>query len=91
VAVTIIRGKVVNPRGDPVAGAAVYVVSSPVSMPDIAMLSDERGEFALAFPAPGLYAVGARSGEWGAAQTKVEVAGEEEVTIEIRLTAAEGA
>lgn len=90
-AATIIRGKVLDPRGDPVAGAAVYVISAPVGLPDIAMLTDERGEFDLAFPAPGLYTIGARSDEWGTAQAQVAVAGEEMVNVEVRLKSTEGA
>ena len=90
-AVTLIRGRVLDPRGDPVAGAAVYVVSAPVALPDIAMLTNEQGEFDLAFQAPGLYTIGARSDEWGAAQAGVEVVGEEAISLQMRLNKSEGA
>jgi protocatechuate 3,4-dioxygenase beta subunit len=85
-AMTIIRGHVVDPQGRPVAEAAVYIVSAPVSMPDIAQLTDDQGQFAMSAPVPGHYTVGVRSDDWGLTQTDVEVSGEEPVDIEVRFT-----
>lgn len=81
----VIRGHVIDPQGHPVAEAAVYVVSAPTNMPDIAQLTDDQGQFATAAPIPGRYTLGARSDEWGSAQAEVEVSGEDEVTIEIQF------
>jgi protocatechuate 3,4-dioxygenase beta subunit len=83
--VAVIRGRVVDPQGQPVAQAAVYIVSSPASMPDIAQLTDEQGQFAMSAPVPGSYTVGARSDDWGIAKTDVAVGSEEEVTVEVKF------
>lgn len=81
----VIRGRVIDPQGQPVAQAAVYIVSSPANMPDIAQLTDEQGQFAMSAPVPGLYTVGARSDDWGNAKTDVEVRGEEQVSVEVKF------
>src|SRR5690554_4595918 len=40
---TLIQGQVVDPQGSPLAQVAVYVISAPVRMPDIAQLTGEQG------------------------------------------------
>lgn len=80
-----IHGHVTDPHGQPVAEAAVYVISAPVSMPDIAQLTDDGGRFTIAAPAPGHYTVGVRSDEWGSAQKDVEV-GDGESTVEVEIS-----
>lgn len=82
---TIIRGRVVDPQGSPVAGAAVYIISAPASMPDIAQLTDEQGQFALSASVPGHYTVGVRSDTWGLVQTDVQVAGEDQIAVEVQF------
>lgn len=86
----VIRGNVVDPHGQPVAQAAVYVVSAPVSMPDIAQLTDDQGEFIMSAPRRGRYTLGARSDAWGSAQTDVEVSSEESVTVEVKFNQPKG-
>jgi len=76
---------VLDPGGGPVAGAAIYVVSAPGSMPDIAQLTDGDGQFTLAAPLPGRYTLGARSDAFGQAQAEVEVGGKGPVAVEIRF------
>ena len=49
----LIRGRVVDRAGHPVAGARVMVTEGPAPMPDIAMLTGEDGRFAMAVPVPG--------------------------------------
>lgn len=88
-AMTIIRGHVVDLQSHPVAEVAVYIVSSPVSMPDIAQLTDEQGRFTISVPVPGRYTVGVRSEGGGAVQTEVDIKGEEPVSVEVQLTASE--
>jgi uncharacterized GH25 family protein len=83
--VPIIRGHVVDPQGHPVAEAAVYVVSAPVSMPDIAQLTDEKGQFTMSVPKVGRYTLGFRSEAWGSTQTDIEVSSEEPVAIEVQF------
>ncbi len=82
---TVLRGQVVDPDGRPVLEAAVYVVSAPVPMPDIAQLTDEQGQFSLSAPVPGRYTVGARSDRWGSAQADVVVHGEDTISILIQI------
>jgi protocatechuate 3,4-dioxygenase beta subunit len=84
--VTTIRGRVLDPQGGLVAEAAVYIVSSPVSMPDIAQLTDDQGQFTLSAPLPGRYTVGVRSDMWGSVQTEIEVSGEEPIFVEVQFT-----
>jgi protocatechuate 3,4-dioxygenase beta subunit len=83
--VAVIRGHVVDPQGHPVAEAAVYVISAPTNMPDIAQLTDEQGQFTMSAPVPGRYTLGARSDDWGSAQSEVEVGSEEPVTVEVQF------
>lgn len=86
----IIQGQVVDPGGRPVAEAAIYVVSAPVNMPDIAQLTDAAGQFTMSVSAHGRYTIGARSDNWGLAQKDVEVSGDEPVTIKIQFNKLEG-
>jgi protocatechuate 3,4-dioxygenase beta subunit len=87
--VAIIQGHVIDPHGRPMAEAAVYIVSSPVSMPDIGQLTDEQGQFKISAPVPGRYTVGVRSERWGSIQTEVEVGGEEPVSLKAQFTSEE--
>jgi protocatechuate 3,4-dioxygenase beta subunit len=84
--VAIIRGKVTDPKGRPVAEAAVYIVSSPRRMPDIAQLTDEHGQFIISAPVPGRYRVGVNSDSWGLTQTDVEVSDQNPVIVEVQFT-----
>ena len=51
----LIAGTVVDSTGMPVADARIAFSRAPVAMPDIAMLSDERGAFTLSVPVKGEY------------------------------------
>lgn len=82
---TTIEGQVIDPHGRPVGEAAIYIVASPVSLPDIAQLTDDEGRFTLSAPVPGRYIVGARSDRWGSAEAEVEVAGEEPARVKVQL------
>ena len=81
----IIQGQVVDPEGQPVAQAAVYFVSAPVNMPDIAQLTDDEGKFTTYLPTPGDYTLGARSDNWGEVQQEIQVIGENPLTMEMRF------
>ncbi|MCC6456063.1 MAG: carboxypeptidase regulatory-like domain-containing protein [Caldilineaceae bacterium] len=87
---TIIHGQVVDPQDLPLAQVAIYVISAPVSMPDIAQLTGELGEFTLSAPAPGSYTIGARSEKWGTTQAEVEVQGVEPVAVKMQFGAESG-
>ena len=58
----------------PLGGARVYVVSAPVSMPDIAQLTDAQGGFALAAPAAGTYRIGIAAENYAPQERDVKVA-----------------
>ena len=70
----------------PLGGARVYVVSAPVSMPDVALLTDEQGAFALAAPVAGTYRIGIAAEEYAAQERDVKVAAQapDEMLFELR-------
>jgi hypothetical protein len=51
----LISGTVIDSNGRPVADARIAFSRAPVAMPDIAMLTDERGAFTLSVPVTGTY------------------------------------
>lgn len=80
----LIRGHVVDAAGNPVALAAVYIVSAPEPQRDIGQLSGPDGGFVMAASAPGTYVIGARADTAGVGQASVTVSdtdGEGRVTI----------
>lgn len=50
-----VRGKVLDARGKPVAGARLLWQHAPVALPDTAALSRADGSFLLAVPVAGHY------------------------------------
>jgi hypothetical protein len=74
---------VVDAQGRPVRGAAIYVLSAPVAVPDIAAQSADDGSFSIGMPAPGRYRLGAR-GASGSVEAELTV-GAEGAEIELRL------
>ena len=84
----VIRGTVVDANGQPVAAAAVYIISSPGSHADVALHTGADGTFALAAPAPGTYVLGARSDTAGEGRATVNVGASSpaDVPSRIRLT-----
>jgi protocatechuate 3,4-dioxygenase beta subunit len=83
--VPIIQGQIVDPEGQPVAEAAVYFVSAPVNMPDIAQLTDSEGKFTVQVAQPGKYTLGVRSDNWGELQKDVEITDASPINIEVRF------
>jgi carboxypeptidase family protein len=82
-----ILGTVAGPDGARIAEASVYFLEGPVPLPDIAQLTDAEGGFQLTVPAQGLYRIGVRAPGFEPAEVTVEVRGEPEVAVEVRLTA----
>lgn len=82
----VIQGQVVDPQGEPVAGASIYIIEAPVSMPDIAQLTNEKGQFRLSVPAIGRYSIGIQSADWGSARKDVVVSVNDLVTMHIELS-----
>jgi hypothetical protein len=81
-----IAGKVVDDRGQPLAGAEVDIGSTPTDdLPEVAR-SDAQGAFALGPLAPGRYRASARSpGHAGAGVPEIVVRAGATTTIELRL------
>ena len=80
----LIRGRVVDAAGKPVAGARVMVDAAPAAMPDIALLSGEDGSFILSAPTPGAYRLRAVTDSAGEALGTVEV-GAADAALDLRL------
>ncbi len=51
----LISGIVVDRDGHPIADARVAFTGGPVPMPDLAMLTDDQGQFTIAVPVHGTY------------------------------------
>lgn len=51
----MIRLRVLDAKGNPVAGARVFFVRGPSSFPDVAALTDASGSVVLGAPVPGAY------------------------------------
>lgn len=70
---SVISGVVRDPDGEPVAGARVYFTASPVALPDIAALTNDKGEYSLAVPASGKYKIGCTADEFETLTREVEI------------------
>ncbi len=68
----LLTGSVVDASGRPVADARVALTTSPVDVPDTALLTGEDGTFSIAVPAEGTYGVTAVTDE-GRAEETVDV------------------
>ncbi len=82
----IVAGVVRGPAGEQVAQGRVFIARSPVPVPDVAALTDAEGRFTLSLPAPGLYEVACVAEGYAPSSATVEVADEQELRLELRLT-----
>jgi Carboxypeptidase regulatory-like domain len=82
----IVAGVVRGPAGEPVPQARVFVARGPVPVPDIAALTDAEGRFALSLPAAGTYELACAAEGYLPTSATVEVTGEQERRLELRLT-----
>ncbi|MBZ0288658.1 MAG: carboxypeptidase-like regulatory domain-containing protein [Anaerolineae bacterium] len=80
-----ISGTIRDQNGKPVAGARVYFTSSPVSLPDIAALTDADGTFIVTVPVSGDYTLAAAAGDTPPTAFRVTVGVAEETRLEIRI------
>lgn len=78
------RGRVVDASDRPVAGAVVSVVWGTSATPDIGRRTDQNGAFQVALPS-GRFRLRAKAPD--GASGEIEVDGEAEGEIEIRVTA----
>jgi hypothetical protein len=81
----VIRGAVRGPDGSAIAQARVYFTSAPVRLPDIAALTNERGEFSLTAPVAGDYGVEAAADGFDSEAVVVNASDQGEAQVEIRL------
>lgn len=83
---TLITGEVRDPQGRPAAQARVFFVSSPVPVPDIAMLTGADGKFTLSVPAGGVYQIGINADNCAPLTTTVTVTEGQDVALQLALT-----
>ena len=81
----VILGVVRDRNGNPVPKARVSFTSGPVSLPDIAALTDINGAFALTAPVSGTYTIEVVSEEFAPKKVNIAVMGGQKEYIEIRL------
>jgi hypothetical protein len=81
----VIFGIVKDRNGNPVARARVSFSAGPVSLPDIAALTDAKGAFTLAAPAAGNYTIDVVTEEFALKKTDMTVAVGQKEHIEVIL------
>lgn len=81
----LVSGKVVDRNGRPVAGARVFFSRSPVSVPDVALLTGDDGSYTIAAPADGQYEITTVADEHGSAKVAIDVKGDAPQQVELRL------
>ena len=81
---SVISGKVFGPNGKPKRNARVYFTSGPVSLPEIAAVTDESGNFSLTAPAPGEYVIESAADDLANQSAKVTVKGDEPASVKLQ-------
>ena len=82
---SVISGKLYGPDGKPVAMARVYFSRGPGNLPDVAVLTDASGGFALSAPSPGTYEIASTADGFDTVKKSVEVHSGQSVQLELRL------
>ena len=82
---TTVSGRVSDSRGRPLGDTRVSFESGPVPLPDIAALTNDRGEFSLSVPVAGVYQIGCVAEGFARATVSVNVPPGQDVRQEIRL------
>lgn len=82
---SVISGSVHRANGHVVSGARVYFTSGPVALPDITILSDAQGKFALSVPVAGTYQIGCTADGFLPKNSTVDVKSGQNAQIEIIL------
>jgi hypothetical protein len=81
---SVISGKVLGRNGKPKRNARVYFTSGPVSLPEIAAVTDEGGNFSLTAPAPGEYVIESAADDAGTQSAKVTVEADQPASIKLQ-------
>jgi hypothetical protein len=82
---SVISGTVRDHKGQPVADARVYFLAGPVSLPDIAALTDMSGKFSLSAPAAGAYEIQCTAAGVAPTTLTVHVTSGQDAQVDIRL------
>ncbi len=82
----LVRARIQDPSGLPIANARVFIESGPEPFPDIAALSDDHGEVLMSVPSAGRYGFVCAAEGFGTAHAVVEVANQAQPTVVIELS-----
>lgn len=80
-----IAGIVTDKNGSEIPGANIYFISAPVAMPDISILTDNKGRFVLSVPVEGKYVLGVNADGYESTEIKSEVVKNKVINLNIRL------
>lgn len=83
----LVSGKVVDRQGRPVAGARVFFSRGPDTVPDVALVTGDDGSYTMAAPVEGEYEITTFADEYGSATAVIDVKGDGEHRVELRLSA----
>lgn len=81
-----ISGVVRDQQGNPIAGARVAFTAGPVSLPDIAALTDSAGRFTLSAPTRGKYTIQCIADGFAPVSVTVQVDSAQKMQVEIELS-----
>ena len=81
----IISGTINDPSDQPIANARLALNKAPVSMPDIALLTNARGEFQLGVPVAGEYEIACYADGFEPQMVIVRVDATNSVSLKLRL------
>ena len=82
---SVISGVVRGPHGKPIPNARVYFTSGPVPLPEIAAITDDKGQFSLTAPAPGEYVIEGATDEFAPRSATVKVKGTASLRVDLPL------
>jgi hypothetical protein len=81
----LVSGKVVDGQGRPVAGARVFFSRGPGTIPDVALVTGDDGSYTMAAPMDGQYEITTFADEHGSVTAAVDVKGDAEHRVELRV------
>ena len=82
----LLRAKIQDPDGRPIANARLFIESGPEPFPDIAALSNDQGEVFMSLPSAGRYGLVCAIEGFGVSHVIVLVADEASPTVVIELS-----
>lgn len=82
---SIISGKVLDGNREAISGARVFFSSGPAALPDIAALTNHKGEFTLPAPVPGVYKIEVAADGFRQKQISISNSGEPTSGLSVEL------